>query len=136
MGYSKFVNGMLRDYEELINSIPENGIRGNEKISDLQLASYVTGMLCGKIVKRRAVIEKLPKPGGRYGFGELDVIAFQAAPKSPYIFSRTFEKMAVNGHYLGEKDKELFANLCANIATLKTDEMEGPSFLAGFMHYC
>lgn len=126
---------MKADYEKLIDSIPENGIRGNEKISDIQLASYITGMLCGKIARKKEVHESPLKPGEKHGFGELDLLSFQETPKSPYIFSKTLKKMTIWGHYWEEKDKELFANLCADIESLKTDEIEDPSFLAGFMFY-
>lgn len=125
---------MLRDYEELINSIPKNGIKGNEKISDLQLASYTTGVLCNKIAIRKQYVEKFIKPGRIWGFGELDVLAFQATPKSPYIFTKTLERMAINGgQYLDEKEKDIFAHLCASINQFPSDEMDSPAFLAGYM---
>lgn len=125
---------MLRDYEELFNCVLDNGIRGNEKISDLQLASYITGKLCNKIAKQKLSIEKFIKPGNKSGFGELDILAFQATPKSPYIFSKTLKKMAINGQYLDEKEKNIFANLCASLEKFPSDEIDSPAFLAGYMH--
>lgn len=124
---------MLRDYEELIKSVTENGIRGNEKISDLQLSSYITGKLCNKIARQKQGVKNFIKPGKRSGFGELNVLAFQATPKSPYIFTKTLEKMAINGQYLDEKEKDIFAHLCASINQFPSDEMDSPAFLAGYM---
>lgn len=120
---------MLRDYEELISSVLENGIKGNEKISDLQLASYITGKLCYKIEREK---EGANKP--RVKFWALNQLAFQETSKSPYIFTKTLKKMAIHGECLDEMDKKLFANLCADLGILQSDEMDSPSFLAGYMN--
>lgn len=115
-------------YEKMVFEIPEKGIIGNKQISEVQLSSYVFGLLA-------AIVASNIKPQEDKTFAVLDRVAFQETPKSPHLFNRSILKIAPYAEFWDDYEKELFANLCAEIPNLGTDEMDSVSFCAAFMRY-
>lgn len=130
-------------YERMFADIPEKGLVGNSVISKSQLASYIIGFLAARIsvnfhpasFSPRQYTDSLLNVNKMASFNFLDKIVFRETHKKPILFNKTIVKMAVYAACFDSYEKEIFANLCAEIPDLGTDEVDDTAFLASFMRY-